>query len=490
VTIAQNAFLISWLVQAALAFTFTVALWGLALQLKRPGARILAWSWVLVTVGAGGAAVQALTQPDSGRLISGTFSMVLVGIVFASVPMVRAASVAVTTGGRVKQKYAGEATLLAIAGTVTAMLATSLGARLGPPDSLAILFIPRSLIALAYLAGAVAIWRVRAAAHRRYRTVLAVYALGAVAQVPRAFLPAILDAWSRDPAVADLAINLFIVQHVLAIVILGVTSFLVAIAEERFATFDQGRRLKDTALRLERMQRLESLGRLAGGVAHDFNNLLTAITASSQLARDSLSDPAEVRHELDAIEEASARGAALTKQLRDYARVTPREPERFDLGGRLESTGAFLRRLVEPKAKLHVIPTLPGLTVKMDPTQFDQVLMNLVVNARDAMPEGGTVTARAEPHRVEGSSAEGEAELPAGEYVRLTVHDTGVGVPPDLARTIFEPFFTTKATTGGTGLGLATVLSVVRGASGEVRVESTPGKGTTFEVLIPLAIAP
>jgi len=237
-------------------------------------------------------------------------------------------------------------------------------------------------------------------------------------------------------------------------------------------------------------QKMEAIGRLAGGVAHDFNNLLTVINGFSDmligdqevaLRRDRPRDP------LLAIRDAGERAARLTAQLLAFSRRAIVEPQVLDLNREVESSTRMLRRLIGEDVKVVLELAASSPRVRMDPGQLEQVLMNLAVNSRDAMPRGGALRlATASVHLKEPPTS----ECAPGEYARLTVADSGIGMTPDVRAQAFEPFFTTKPPGRGTGLGLATVWGIVRQAGGAISVESAPGAGTTFEILLPLCSAP
>jgi signal transduction histidine kinase/CheY-like chemotaxis protein len=230
-------------------------------------------------------------------------------------------------------------------------------------------------------------------------------------------------------------------------------------------------------------RRLEYIGRLAGGIAHDFNNVLTVILGNAYAGlRPGPSPPDQQRVLLEEIREAGERAAQLTRQLLTFARRQNIEPRPVDVGLSLRGMTAFLRRLVPENIDL-AVEGPPGLTVSADPAQLEQVVVNLVGNARDAMPEGGRLLVRAGEDRL-GSGHE-RPPLRAGSYVVLTVTDSGRGMDDATQAHLFEPFFTTKPPGQGTGLGLATVASVAKQGNGHVFVSSGAGQGSTFEVYLP-----
>jgi PAS domain S-box-containing protein len=237
---------------------------------------------------------------------------------------------------------------------------------------------------------------------------------------------------------------------------------------------------------LRQSQKMDAVGKLAGGIAHDFNNVLTTVLGYTELLLSQLPPEAPAREALLEIRSAGERAAALTKRLLAFSRKQVLEPQTLDLNGVVSESGNLLRRLIGEDIEL-VIDAEPGVgTVRADPGQIEQVLMNLVLNARDAMPGGGRIVV--ETRAVDGSAPpEGRPALPAGRWVSLVVRDTGVGMDDDTRRQAFEPFFTTKPKGKGTGLGLAVVYGIARQAGGDVWAESVPGKGSAFHVLLPVA---
>ena len=235
---------------------------------------------------------------------------------------------------------------------------------------------------------------------------------------------------------------------------------------------------------LIRSQRMESVGRLAGGVAHDFNNLLTAILGYLELAKQEMGRDDQARADLEEVERAARRAGELTGQLLVFARRQVVDPRVVDLNDLVEGVEKLMRRLLGDQVELVTRLAPQAGAVRVDPGQFEQVLVNLAVNARDAMPEGGRLTVETETLRLDGVQAQ-PLEVTAGAFARLRVTDTGVGMDPETVARAFEPFFTTKQPGKGTGLGLATCYGIVRQAGGHIGVTSTPGRGTRFEILLP-----
>jgi nitrogen-specific signal transduction histidine kinase/ActR/RegA family two-component response regulator len=234
---------------------------------------------------------------------------------------------------------------------------------------------------------------------------------------------------------------------------------------------------------LRQAQKMEAVGQLAGGVAHDFNNLLTAILGASQFAREALAGhPA--RDDLDEVIAAARRGAELTRRLLGFSRRQVAETRVFDLAEAVSGSEELLRRLLGEDVQL-VARVAARSLVRADPALVEQGIVNLALNARDAMPRGGRLEIEARPLDGGDPVRAGDPTLPAGPLVLLEVRDTGVGMDEATRARIFEPFFTTKAAGKGTGLGLSTVYAAVRGAGGAIRVESAPGRGATFRIFLP-----
>ncbi|HUG17002.1 MAG TPA: PAS domain S-box protein [Thermomicrobiales bacterium] len=233
--------------------------------------------------------------------------------------------------------------------------------------------------------------------------------------------------------------------------------------------------------RLVQSQRMEALGQLAGGVAHDFNNILTVITAYATFVQDAVGDKPGVLEDVNEIQAASRRAEGLTRQLLAFSRRQMLKPEVVDVNLAVQTLSKTLNRLIGENIQLAIVPAATVSTVEVDVHQLEQVLLNLVVNARDAIQETGTITmetgnaSRDEPRR--------------RDYVVISVSDDGAGIPPSARDRIFEPFFTTKPVGKGTGLGLATVLGIVEQSDGLIEVDSTPGSGTTFRIFLPAVAA-
>ena len=236
-------------------------------------------------------------------------------------------------------------------------------------------------------------------------------------------------------------------------------------------------------------RRLESVGRLAGGVAHDFNNLLTAVEGNLTLMRESLSQDSPLTENLEEIEQAVQRGGELTRRLLAFARRQLIEPRVLAIPAQVQDLERLLKRLLGPTIALDIDLPQSLWTIRADPTSLEQIIVNLAVNARDAMPQGGRLRISAANQNIRAPGRPSDPVAP-GEWLRVDVEDTGTGIDESVLGQMFEPFFTTKENTGGTGLGLATVYGAVTQAGGQIRVHSTPGKGTRFELYFPRVIAP
>ena len=243
---------------------------------------------------------------------------------------------------------------------------------------------------------------------------------------------------------------------------------------------------KDLERQFVQSQKMQAVGQLAGGIAHDFNNLLTAIIGYTDLLmqRHAAGDPSFA--DIYQISQNAKRAASLVRQLLAFSRQQKLNPKVLQLTDTLAELKHLLKRLLGETITLDVIQTRDLWTVKGDETQLEQVIMNLAVNARDAMPDGGTLTlATSNSTITEQRQITADAVMPAGDYVHITVRDTGTGIPEAILERIFDPFFSTKDVGAGTGLGLATVYGIIKQTGGFITVDSRLGEGTTFHIYLP-----
>jgi PAS domain S-box-containing protein len=255
---------------------------------------------------------------------------------------------------------------------------------------------------------------------------------------------------------------------------------------ERFSTIARDRsreRLLEEQFR--QAHKMEAVGRLAGGVAHDFNNLLSAIIGFTDMAREQLDDGHPADSDLEQVRFAADRAAALTRQLLAFGRKQILQPRVMDVNATLRDMLPMLRRLVDDSIEIGMVLSPAPTNIKADPNQIQQILLNLVVNARDAMPRGGVVTLETSDVMLDSAQAELKIDLKPGRYAVIAVSDTGSGMDEATRARIFEPFFTTKGAGEGTGLGLSTVFGIVQQSGGSIWVYSEVGRGTTFKIYLP-----
>ncbi len=243
--------------------------------------------------------------------------------------------------------------------------------------------------------------------------------------------------------------------------------------------------LRTSEAQFRQSQKMEAVGRLAGGVAHDFNNLLTVIAGRSKLLLQKLSAADPLRRDVDLIDKTATRASALTRQLLTFSRKQVLQAKVIDLNAIVRGLASMLQRLLGEDMELVIEAAAPVARIKADPGQIEQLIVNLAVNARDAMPRGGRLTLRTATTVLDDDRAARSPDLRPGEWVVLQIADTGVGMDEATRSRIFEPFFTTKGVGEGTGLGLSTVYGIVRQHQGAIAVDTAPGRGTTFTVYLP-----
>jgi PAS domain S-box-containing protein len=244
-------------------------------------------------------------------------------------------------------------------------------------------------------------------------------------------------------------------------------------------------KLRQSEEQLRQVHKMEAIGTLAGGVAHDFNNILTAILGYTALLKKGVGEDAGLARAADVIEKAAQRGAGLTRQLLGFARKGKNQTVAVDLDATIGEVLELLNRTIDKSITIMHVASPVRSFVTGDPGQIEQVILNLAVNARDAMPKGGELTFRIEPKLLDAEACRRYPGTSPGAYVMLSITDTGCGIPEEAMGRIFEPFFTTKEQGQGTGMGLAMVYGIVQNHGGGVHVESALGRGTTFEIVLP-----
>jgi len=232
-------------------------------------------------------------------------------------------------------------------------------------------------------------------------------------------------------------------------------------------------------------QKMESIGRLAGGIAHDFNNILTVIMGCSELALRKLAQDEPLKKQMLIIQDSSSKAAALVRQLLVFSRKQEMELQVVSLNSIVENMGKIIERVIGEDVTLRLQTEKQVHSILADPGHIEQVIMNLSVNARDAMPRGGTLTIETDDVELDEEYARHHAGVAPGPYVIMTIADSGIGMSPEVREHIFEPFFTTKKQGQGTGLGMATVFGIIKQLSGHIHVYSEVGKGSLFKIYLP-----
>ena len=288
----------------------------------------------------------------------------------------------------------------------------------------------------------------------------------------------------KDGSVVELSVNLAAIRDSS-----GAVTGTSVVARDIGAAKEAADRQRALEERTHQAQRMESLGKLAGGIAHDFNNILAIIVNYTEFAMEESAGDPKIRDDLAHVRTAADRAMNLTRQLLTFTRGDTIQPQDVDLNAAIAEVQTMLDRTIGEDIALFAQPAEQPLIVHGDPGQLQQVLLNLAINARDAMPDGGTLVIEADEAELSGDELNMQPAVAAGRYARLQVSDTGEGMSAEVAAHIFEPFYTTKPRGKGTGLGLATVYGIVTEASGSINVFSELGVGTTFRIYLPLATA-
>jgi signal transduction histidine kinase len=247
--------------------------------------------------------------------------------------------------------------------------------------------------------------------------------------------------------------------------------------------------LRDREAQLQQAQKMEAVGQLTGGIAHDFNNLLTVIIGNLKRIGDKVADDGKTHNMIERALRAAERGASLTHRLLAFSRKQALIPSEIDLNELASDMTNMLSRILGETTEIHVVETADLWRCRADRAQLESALLNLAINSRDAMPEGGTLTIRTANVTLGGGEQAAHAEAAPGDYVMLEVSDTGTGIPPDVLPQVFEPFFTTKDVGQGSGLGLSMIYGFAKQSGGDATIESELGRGTIIQLYLPRAAA-
>ena len=481
----MDALLASFFLQSALASVFLVALVGIAFVYRRAlhVAMAIGWSaYLLQLIASLTAAWLGRMEPEASRQWP-TATLLLLAVLCSCLWWVTVIRILAGQESRavVSRPLLAGAVLVAI-GLLAASLCT--GRILHQPGSGPLGW----LYPIPYLVLAFASWRssLTASDHRRALRWLAFAFLLFVARlviVTNVILPESTFSTASLPRLLSVG-----TVQIVQMVTVGIISIGIAVAYERTAVLQQAARMQQFALRLQRSERLEMLGRMAAGIAHDFNNVLCAISAGVDLARDSVTSPATVSSELVAVDASVQRAVALALRLTTFAKTGQSVSEGLvNVDDILRANAAMLERIVGREHGWTLEANAPGAQVRLDRAQMEQVLLNLVVNARDATPKGGTISVSSRIAEFSVDRRVHDGVLLAGRYVCVSVVDTGIGMSPDVLPHIFVPFFSTKGADAGSGIGLATVQQIVLSVHGDIEIASIVGAGSRFDVSLPVA---
>jgi signal transduction histidine kinase len=485
--VPMDALVASWTLQSALGFVFLLSLWGMAAAFRGRAVSAFAMGWTCYFGMMLSSLLSAVFSRQGGHEAASTAAGAAEGVAAVFMVIFWYPVAGFLAGRREssapsRRAVAGAIVLL----VVLAIIGALTGRELLVPGSgpLAYLY-PGTFAWLAF-----STWRVQRASDRN-RANLRWLAIAYLLFVVRVEL--LSEVVLRSPTFDDLArasgprlLTAAIIQ-LLHVVSVGVIALVVALALERAVILDQSVRLRHAEVRLAKSRRLESLGSMAARIAHDFGNILTAIVSGTELARDAAREVPEARTELDGVTEATVRARDLVRQLLTFARPARLEGGAIDLDAELGRMTSMLEKVAGATVTLRVAAGAAGAWIPLDRSPFEQVMLNFAANARDAMPSGGEIRIETAIEVFTRPRAVGEGDLSAGSYARISVVDTGVGIAPEVLPRIFEPFFTTKESRG-TGLGLATVYSLVHQVRGDIAAQSTVGQGTRFDVYLPTSV--
>jgi signal transduction histidine kinase len=472
---AASDVVLSWSLQSALTAGTAVAGAGVALTFKRPAMRALALGFVYITVAS------AMIWLSLSQVLGESTLLMALLLAFAPTLTPGIASlyfyqIIKLMEGKTTEYHPPRKYIIGFGGGAFVFFTTIaiVGEQVSPgrPILVGVFGTFAAILATAWMAFVAGGARKRAGARR---VPLLMLQLSFVALALRSSVNVVIAGAAFVTGNVPSFTMGTIFAQVFLLAISAALQLVAVLDEERAHTLQQAEQLRQAENAMASSQRLESLGRMAGAVAHDFNNVLTVISISAHsAAADETKE--ELQEDLKEIAASATRGKALTEQLLAFARQLPQQVTRFDARAQVEKLRSLLERVAGKSASVTIDASDSLQLVDMDVTQFEQVVMNLVLNARDAMPAGGRISIHTGGEHADGAG-----------LVRISIEDTGAGIPADVIEHIFEPFFSTKREAGGTGLGLAICDGIVRSAGGRIAVHSAMGKGTRFDVLLPRA---